>query len=349
MGWPDPSMDKLSFNREKYSKKRKIYCGFKQKPFKFIEISLLLVPLVVVLLLFERHILGWREWAQWTGFGEYIGDLPFNDRGKTLWDWMELLIIPGILGLSAIWFNLRTNHEEKERVLDQQREDALNKHIDFLSNSLTFSDNLDFPPELKVIINIKTKLVLSALDGVRKGILIKFLHNSYLLGKGDFIIDLEDANLEEVNLDFTELFEVNLSKGLLNKASLKHAFLRSAKFNSAILSDADLEGAQLRSADLELSFLRRANLQWVIMDYANLENADLTNANLRNAYISESKLNGSILTGANFSNANLFGVKLKNAEWDNVNFSNAMMPDGKKYDSNFHTKEYLTSTDFTEQ
>lgn len=46
-----------------------------------------------------------KFWADWTGFGENTKSLTTSQHGKTLWDWMEFLITPAVLVLSAWWFS----------------------------------------------------------------------------------------------------------------------------------------------------------------------------------------------------------------------------------------------------
>ena len=41
--------------------------------------------------------------------------------GKTLWDWMQLLIIPVVLAVAAYLFNLATSHTEHKIAEDKQR------------------------------------------------------------------------------------------------------------------------------------------------------------------------------------------------------------------------------------
>jgi hypothetical protein len=52
-------------------------------------------------------ILGyWQRWA-WTGL-----------ETKSAWDWLELLIIPIILGAGSFWFNTQTRKSQQELAQD---------------------------------------------------------------------------------------------------------------------------------------------------------------------------------------------------------------------------------------
>src|SRR5687767_12948774 len=58
----------------------------------------------------------------WTGFGDYA--LPRSDyvRGKTLWDWMELLIIPLFLAVGVYILQRSESAMEREIAADRQQE-----------------------------------------------------------------------------------------------------------------------------------------------------------------------------------------------------------------------------------
>jgi hypothetical protein len=56
------------------------------------------VLLALLVLLAGLIVWGWSGNAPaWTGFG--------GEPAKTLWDWLQLLIVPAVLALGALWFN----------------------------------------------------------------------------------------------------------------------------------------------------------------------------------------------------------------------------------------------------
>lgn len=70
--------------------------------------SLILIGVLVALFIV------WGYELPWTGFGAYIGpshprDTDFQ-RKKTLWDWLQLLIIPLILAVATIGLGLWQMH-----------------------------------------------------------------------------------------------------------------------------------------------------------------------------------------------------------------------------------------------
>src|SRR5260221_4765229 len=75
----------------------------------FISLSALLVLLVLL-----GYIFNWG----WAGLGTYIPPTKNSNfqRGKTLWDWMQLLFIPVALAVAGFWFNHRERDIEQQRV-----------------------------------------------------------------------------------------------------------------------------------------------------------------------------------------------------------------------------------------
>ena len=51
------------------------------------------------------------------------------ERGKTLWDWLQLLIIPAVLVGATLLFNMQNTLIQREVTHDSQREAALQAYI----------------------------------------------------------------------------------------------------------------------------------------------------------------------------------------------------------------------------
>jgi uncharacterized protein YjbI with pentapeptide repeats len=218
---------------------------------------------------------------------------------KTLWDWMELLIIPLALALAAFALNRsETNLErqsvearskvEREIAIDHQQEEALQSYLDRMTELLLKEDlrNTD-NEEVQNVARIRTLSVLRGLDARRKGLVLQFLHESKLLDGEKPVVILWDADLSEAEL----------SDVILNRANLGGVILRGA----------NLEGADLTEASLDHADLEFANLQG-----ATLVNVVLSGASLKNAFLSKANFTGAVLKGAKFEGA--------------------IMPDGTKHD-----------------
>src|SRR5437879_4850277 len=88
----------------------------------WVAIGVVGIGLVVAIALI---IFGYR--LDWTGFN---GN---SKSGKTLWDWLQLLIVPTVLAVAAFLFNLATSRREQQIALDNQRETLLQEYLDRMS------------------------------------------------------------------------------------------------------------------------------------------------------------------------------------------------------------------------
>ncbi len=243
--------------------------------------------------------------------------------GKTLWDWLQLLIIPLVLAIAALLFNLATTRTEQKIAaqryeqdrhiaLDKQREGLLQTYLDRMSELLLKeklrSSAVD--AEVRNVARVRTATILFQLDARRIGYVFAFLRESRLMST--------KPNDSIVSLNQTNLSKINLSQATLYKADLRGAILRGAILILADLSEADLSEATLYKADLRRAILSRADLYKADLSEANLGEANLSEANLSEANLSYAKLLGADLSianlgGANLSDANLSGDDLSGA------------------------------------
>jgi len=260
--------------------------------------------------------------------------------GKTLWDWLQLLFIPALLSIGAVWFTARQNHgleiadrqhkADSELAIDNQRETALQEYIDKMSELLLHEKLRASQPEDEVrkIARVRTLTVLPHLDGTRKRSVLQFLYESDLIDKDKRILDLSEADLSEADLRGADFRGANLSGANLYRANLSGVNLSRANLYVADLSDTDLSGANLsganlNGADLSDAYLSDANLSKAYLSDANLSNANLGGANLVDADLVEANLSRANLGGANLSRANLGGADPSRADLSKANLKDA--------------------------
>jgi len=186
-----------------------------------------------------------------------------HQPGKTLWDWLQLLIIPVVLALAAFLFNSATTRSEQkitaqryendqEIAADKQKEDLLQTYLDRMSELLLKHDlraSSDPKGEVRYIARSRTLTVLSRLDANRKKSLLQFLYESDLINATTgSIVQLEGADLSGAKLSGANLRDANLNHADLSGANLIGANLRGANLSDANLSDADLFGASIENA-----------------------------------------------------------------------------------------------------
>ena len=233
---------------------------------------------------------------------------PFD---VTLWDWLDLLIIPVVLAIGGFLFTRSENRATRAAAERRALDDTLQAYLDGMSQLLTDKDqplhSAQPGDSLSTLARARTLTVLGRLDSVRKWSVLQFLHESGLIHREQSLLD-----------------EGGLIERRHNIVSLKQADL----------SEADLNAADLSGADLDEAFLYKA---W--LDETNLKEADLSEANLIEAWLSKADLSEALLRGAVLSKANLAGADLSGAKgWTEEQLSEAgslegaTMPNGQKYE-----------------
>jgi uncharacterized protein YjbI with pentapeptide repeats len=292
--------------------------------------------------------LGYDPRHQWTGFpgrppvAQGQGQSTDAQPAKTLWDWLQLLIIPAILAAGGLWFsqqqqmqadraNQAQHLSDNAVALDQARESVLNTYIDRMSDML-LQDHLRTTSDqgARTIARARTLTALRRLDGDRRGLLVRFLVEAGLIGAGNTGIDVTTADLSGATAGRTDLHGANLAEVDLRGAHLNQANLQQADLHEAHLGRADLSGAQLQGAMLRTADLSGANLAGVDLSGANLSGALLAGADLRNATLSGADLSGTVLShanlrGADLSNAYLRGVDLRGVDLRGADVSGAYL------------------------
>jgi uncharacterized protein YjbI with pentapeptide repeats len=241
------------------------------------------------------------RWRDWLGVGERRWKKAPDEEvqpAKTLWDWLQLLIVPTILiGVTFVWSATQTrsdNRREDRRIAadraaaEEARRDAtfeayLNQMSRLmLDKRLLTSKRGD---AVRAVARTVTLTALRRLDGERRGAVVRFLAEARLL------------------------------EGQTPRVFLQGADLREAVLTQAFLVRAYLGGADLRGAALSGAVLGEARLS-----NANLMDADLRGANLSGASLARARLGGTQLGGANLAGANLSGANLADADLEYPNF-----------------------------
>ena len=190
----------------------------------------------------------WFNW-DWTGFNEHIGPrVPQYQPTKTLWDWLQLLLIPLVLAVAALLFNRATTRTEQTIALDKQREDLLQAYLDRMSELLLEKKLATSPSEeARNVARVRTITILFQLDARRIGYVFAFLREAGLMSaySDSSIVSLSQANLNKIDLSQANLSEANLIGANLRQADLRQANLRQANLSEADLSEADLSQANL--------------------------------------------------------------------------------------------------------
>lgn len=207
-------------------------------------------------------------------------------QGKTIWDLIQLIIIPVMLVILTTVFSLVQSANNSSIALDQQEQTTLDTYISQMSNLLVGTDvhpNLHDSrarDEVRKVARTLTLLALSRLDPERKGDVIIFLYQADLItwihypGTPGFdfpIVHLQNADLsgadlsglflDNVDLHDTDLTNANLSNSIINDANLSMSMLKNANLSNANIEHTDLHGCDLRGTNRTGTNLQGSNLQ----------------------------------------------------------------------------------------
>lgn len=338
------------------------------RPWLFIVLWGVAVLIIIALLTYAVYATITFGWG-WTGFtggySQLIEKGSAQDRvylaPKTLWDWMQLLLVPIMLAIGGFWLNqLQKGREERieaqrdktdrDIAADNQREAALQSYIDKIGELLLHERLGDSQsnPQVENVARARTITVLRILDPDRCAHLLRFLRQADILGV------CTENNLREIDLHSTNLIQFDLKNFDLSKADLSRANLigsdlsgsrllrtdlsradlggidlSEAKLLRADLSQANLTGARLAEANLHKARLCGADLSGADLQKTDLSGADLREANLREARLSETDLSGANLAGARLGWADLSKANLNKADLSKADLGWADLSEAK--------------------
>jgi multidrug efflux pump subunit AcrA (membrane-fusion protein) len=212
----------------------------------------------------EEQIVGRKEPNRKQG--EETEQSRWGFRGKTVWDWMALLIVPLVLVVIGLVFTLlqdarqqeiedrraqdaqkiENQRAEAERELAEQRaqDEALQAYLDQMSQLMLERKLLEAEPgdPVHTLAQARTSTVILRLDAEHNESVARFLIDSGLALRSKASAKLlEDIVLSHATLSDASLFFADLSDANLFIADLV----------GADLSDANLEGARATEEQLE--------------------------------------------------------------------------------------------------
>lgn len=275
---------------------------------------------------------------------------------KTLWDKLNLfgtLAIPLVVAFATIAFGLlqvhlsdlqhqsdqqlanqqhqsdqklaNQQHEaDQQRALDQQQATILQTYIDNIQDLLLNHNLLKSKPhdDVATLARARTLTALQGLDPERKGLLVKFIYESDLIGFQDINGKAQTPvfRLIGANLSGADFKDANLSGAFLYGANLSGADLSGAILFSVIFSGANFSGTHFSCALLNEAHyntnISAANLSGASLDLSDLSCADLSDANLSKAKLNSANLSDAILNGADLFGADLSGTNLQGARYN---------------------------------
>jgi hypothetical protein len=223
------------------------YLGALDRPSTVLKAATVVAAVVVLIRVGQRY--------EWTGFGEAVQPKPHNgdiQPRKTLWDWLQLFIVPLALAAIGLWFaaqqDFRQQQIEEERAnsarkIEEQRaqDAALQAYLDQMSQLMLEGDlrgSDGGSEEVRTLARARTRTVLARLDSRRKGSVVQFLNEASLIEKDYPVVSLSNVSLRDADLS-----KLVLSGANLQDADLSGAFLDGANL-TAYFYGTDLSGAR---------------------------------------------------------------------------------------------------------
>jgi hypothetical protein len=289
------------------------------------------VALVFVFIVFCGYLFE----LKWTGLVKNV-----NFHKRTLWDWLDLLIIPAVFAAGGLWFNqrqqARAEMSETQRAQDEALQAYLDKMSDLLIDKGLHKKKGDYD-ETRVTARAQTLAVLERLDAKRKKTVLLFLREARLINRYKYCprgqeqgvtyyphyVGLGGADLSGAELEGARLISTSGHEPVsLERANLKDAVLRCADLSGADLKPAKLHKGALKPAVLSQTSLSKADLEYAVLIGADLSDADLsgtkevTNEQLRAATSLEGATmsDGRILRGDKMPNGPTLEDWLQNRE-----------------------------------
>lgn len=225
----------------------------------------------------------------WTGFGESIKD-ETKEAAKTLWDWLDLLIIPAVIGLLGWLYSQTEKIKTKKRDEERSQNEVLESFLLTMTN-LIIEHKLHDTPNRQIlsIARARINIALHNLNGSRKGQVLQFLYESDLIDLTPKI-NLIGINFQNVVIDEIVLGKSEIKGSYFNNSSIQKANLSGGVFIGCDFSDANLSQSLVTNTDFSYSNFTNAILNNMDLTSVNLEGVNLTNANLRGSKISKVQL-----------------------------------------------------------
>jgi uncharacterized protein YjbI with pentapeptide repeats len=257
-----------------------------------IATSAVIVAIVAVAI-YRRTVLG-DPWADWTGL-----------EPKTLWDWLDLLIVPLALAVAAFLFNVSDRRAERRHsreladhmVVNQQRmeftrleSEALREYFRHMSSTNANDDLVILQSDsTRGMARVRTLVVLNQVGAYYKSHILNFLYEASLVklktspfeirddAVGGAEISLDGANFAQSTLRDATLPFVNLTGANFHECRWEYVDLQKSR-----LVEANFTASQLQHVDMQESDLRGANFSGSTMTHVNMRGADLRGTIFKN-------------------------------------------------------------------
>ena len=232
--------------------------------------------------------------------------------GKTLWDWLQLLLVPVVLAIVAFAFNAGQASINQQIQDQSKQEQVINDYLNQMSTILLQSKLHSSQPgdPIRALAQASTLAALGRLDSEHKNIIVLFLYRADILKYHYYKHkEMECGDPKVLKKQFTDENPIiTLSQGHLEGVTindlglscidLHNVYLQGSNFSASVLDRADLGLSLAANADFSNTSMNSANLYYLDLEDANLQGAKLQSANMNGICLSHARLNGADLQNA---------------------------------------------------
>ncbi len=303
-----------------------------------VFLTIVMVIYVVIAFLISCTENGLMQCMSFYEFREPFTE-PTHVWGKTLWDILEILVVPVAIALVAIWF--QSSERKQEQIIAENRiqEETLRDYFKEMERLFLDYDLRNKIPddesEIFKIANVITVTTLRRLERDRRNTVFQFLRDAYIdryVLRRAYMegIDLSGCNLFGINLRLAKLKNSNLSYTRVDETNFEWAELAGCNFTGADILDtsfgdidmskakfdnAELDGCVFSGTNLSNASFVNAKLEWIDIASTKLENTDFTRAKLKDVNFTDEQLAKIKLTKEQIESAKLLSSrKLKHKE-----------------------------------
>jgi uncharacterized protein YjbI with pentapeptide repeats len=220
------------------------------------------------------------RWPAWLGVGERRWKRSPDEEvqpGKTLWDFLQLLIVPAMLAALALLYNASQESRDRKRDENARMDATLDAYFAQMGSLMLHNHLLTAPrgSEVRYVARTATLTAVRRLDGRRKAEVISFLDESQLSQRpdeygvpavwpydaelrgaelaganigpiwGPRVLDLSSTDLRDARFDNAQLYRVNFDYADLRGASFRNAIIAGASFRESNLTNAVFDEATI--------------------------------------------------------------------------------------------------------
>ncbi len=230
------------------------------------------IPAILLLLIAFGYV---RRWS-WVGVRPPKSQSADEQTYKTLWEWLQLIVVPLALALGLYWLNDQQHHTDTQIAANQRQDAAIATYFDRMSDLLLTGKLKQAQPQRGnvpiALARARTLTTLQQLtDGQRKAYVVHLLYEAALIdapsigdprNRGAIVVldfaDLRGLEWADLQLTRVDLTNTDLRNADFRNADLHGSYFLGAKLQGAKFAGADLDDVNFQGSDITLSQINAA-------------------------------------------------------------------------------------------